>query len=69
MKFILLSLAIAFFIIGMYESVMVGFAASYFLFMLAIGFIAWARLVIIKEGEKAKVGKAESAKPVSKKRK
>ena len=69
MKYILISLAVAFFIIGLHQSVMVGFTASYFLFMLAIGFIAWARLVIIKEGEKANEGKAAPIKPVGKKKK
>ncbi len=41
---ILFSIAILFMLIGIHQSMMVGFAPSYWLFMLALGFLMWYQI-------------------------
>jgi len=40
----LFSLAILFMMIGIHQSMMVGFAPSYWIFMLALGFLMWYQI-------------------------
>lgn len=50
MKYILLSLAVAVFVIGIHQALTVGMVASYPFMMLAVGLIIWMRLRIVKKG-------------------
>lgn len=49
MKIILLSLAVAFFIIGIHQLMTVGLAASYFFFMLTAGLVFYVRLKTVSQ--------------------
>lgn len=47
---ILLALAICSLIIGIHQTMTVGFLASYWLFMLTIGLLTWFRMDVSKRG-------------------
>jgi hypothetical protein len=56
-KFILLALAFAFFVIGIHQSITVGFEYSYWIFMLSISLVFLHRYKSQKEGSQHKNGK------------
>ena len=68
MKYILLSSAVAFLIIGIHQLMTVGLLASYFFFMLALALVIATRLTIIQANKKAseKVEKKPLNKPTKK---
>ena len=53
-EIIWLSLAVALFIIGLHQSITVGFMFSYWIFMFAIGFLFAFRLAVDKRVRKQK---------------
>lgn len=56
-KFILLAIAFALFIIGIHQSITVGFEYSYWIFMLSISLVFLHRYKSQKEGNQPKNGK------------
>jgi hypothetical protein len=64
MKYILLSSAVAFLIIGIHQLMTVGLLASYFFFMLALALVIATRLTVIQANKK--VSEKVEQKPLDK---
>ena len=68
-KNIILSLSVAFFIIGVHQTITLGFEVSYWIFMLCISMFLLYTLVGRVETDPSKKKKKKAAKPTSKKKK
>ncbi len=62
---LILSLALAFSIIGIHQSMTVGIGGSYFIFMFAAGLLFWFQL---RRNKRLEAEKAQSTKPKQKKK-